>query len=201
MNIDCGTYNKAGVDEVGRWFAAQMTAMGADVSIDHNAELGDTVVSVLEGEGGGDHALLIGHLDTVFDDGTAAERPFSMADGRAYGPGVNDMKAGLLTRPLRAAGAWQSTGSAAVRQVTYLANPDEEIGSPVPHAGHPSRRAEGVDVVLRARVGPCQRRHRQRAQGHRRFRRSDGRPRRARRRGTGEGPQRDPRARAQDRWP
>ena len=91
VNIDCGTYNKAGVDEVGRWFADQMRGLGADVSVDHNEELGDTIVSVLEGVGGGDHALLIGHLDTVFDDGTAAERPFSTTDGRALGPGVNDM--------------------------------------------------------------------------------------------------------------
>ena len=86
VNIDCGTYNKAGVDEVGRWFAAQMTSMGADVSVDHNADLGDTIVSVLEGEGGGEHALLIGHLDTVFDDGTAAERPFSTAAGAPTAP-------------------------------------------------------------------------------------------------------------------
>ena len=39
VNIDCGTYNKAGVDEVGRWFAAQMTSMGADVSVDPNESL------------------------------------------------------------------------------------------------------------------------------------------------------------------
>jgi glutamate carboxypeptidase len=146
VNIDCGTYNKAGVDEVGRWFAAQMTAIGADVSVDHNADLGDTIVSVLEGEGGGDHALLIGHLDTVFDDGTAVERPFSTADGRAYGPGVNDMKAGLLTG-LYALRALQSIGPLPFAKVTYLANPDEEIGSPV---STPVIRetAEGVDVCF-----------------------------------------------------
>jgi glutamate carboxypeptidase len=146
VNIECGTYNKAGVDEVGRWFAAQMTGMGADVTIDHNEDLGDTVVSVLEGAGGGDHALLIGHLDTVFDDGTVAERPFSTADGRAYGPGVNDMKAGLLCG-LYALRALQSMGPLPFARVTYLANPDEEIGSP---ASTPVIRetAESVDVCF-----------------------------------------------------
>ncbi|HEY7023452.1 MAG TPA: M20 family metallopeptidase [Candidatus Limnocylindrales bacterium] len=146
VNIDCGTYNKKGVDEVGSWFRAQMESMGADVTVDHNADLGDTVVCGLEGEGGGDHALLIGHLDTVFDDGTAAERPFSTANGRAYGPGVNDMKAGLLTG-LYAVRALQAMGPLPFARVTYLANPDEEIGSP---ASTPVIRemAEHVDVCF-----------------------------------------------------
>lgn len=146
VNIDCGTYNKAGVDEVGRWFAEQMGGLGADVSVDHNAELGNTIVSVLEGVGGGDHALLIGHLDTVFPDGTVTERPFSTADGRAYGPGVNDMKAGLLTG-LYALRALQSVGPLPFARVTYVANPDEEVGSP---ASTPVIRevAESADVCF-----------------------------------------------------
>ena len=46
---------------------------------------------------GGPRILLIGHMDTVFDPGTAAERPFAIdADGIARGPGVTDMKSGLL---------------------------------------------------------------------------------------------------------
>lgn len=141
VNIDCGTYNKAGVDEVGRWFAEQITDLGGAVSVDRNDPLGDTIVGVLEGGGDG-HALLIGHLDTVFPDGTPAERPYSTADGHASGPGVNDMKAGLLTgvyalRALRAlttadagratvVGEWLPFG-----KLTYVGNPDEEIGSPV----------------------------------------------------------------------
>ena len=49
VNIDCGTYNKAGVDEVGRWFAEQLTELGGAVSVDRNDPLGDTIVGVLEG--------------------------------------------------------------------------------------------------------------------------------------------------------
>jgi glutamate carboxypeptidase len=146
VNIDCGSYTKQGVDQVGTWFAEQMKGLGADVTITHNEELGNTVVSVIEGVGGGDHALLIGHLDTVFDDGTAAERPFSTADGRAYGPGVNDMKAGLLSG-LYALRALQSLGPLPFARVTYVANPDEEIGSP---ASTPAIRevAEKADVCF-----------------------------------------------------
>src|SRR5690242_11861466 len=129
VNIDCGSYTKKGVDEVGEWFGKQMKDLGADVTVDHNEELGNTVVSVIEGMGGSDHVLLIGHLDTVFDEGTAADRPYSTADGRAYGPGVNDMKAGLLSG-LYALRALQSMGPLPFAKVTYVANPDEEIGSP-----------------------------------------------------------------------
>lgn len=128
VNVDCGTYSKEGVDEIGAWFVEQVNKLGGDVSVHRNETLGDTVVGTLAGEGAG-HALLIGHLDTVFPDGTAAERPYSTADGRAFGPGVNDMKAGLLCG-LYALRALQSLGPLPFRKFTYIANADEEIGSP-----------------------------------------------------------------------
>jgi glutamate carboxypeptidase len=142
VNIDCGSYTKSGVDEIGRWFADQLTDLGAEISISPNEPLGDTVVSVLSGGSGSGHALLIGHLDTVFPDGTAAERPYAVKDGRAYGPGVNDMKAGLLAgifalralRALATAAAGRQVAPAdwlPFGQLTFVGNPDEEIGSPV----------------------------------------------------------------------
>jgi glutamate carboxypeptidase len=141
VNIDCGSYTKGGVDEVGRWTAAFLSdQLGADVEVSENAQLGDTVVGMLRGAGEGPTALLIGHMDTVFDPGTAERRPFRI-DGRiAHGPGVTDMKGGLLTglyalRALRDAAdspadtvpqSWLPFG-----RLVFIANPDEEIGSPV----------------------------------------------------------------------
>ncbi len=61
-------------------------------------------VATFHGRADGPRILLIGHMDTVFDPGTAAERPFRIDDGIAYGPGVTDMKAGLLAGLLRAQG-------------------------------------------------------------------------------------------------
>jgi glutamate carboxypeptidase len=83
--------------------------------------------------------LLIGHMDTVFDEGTAAERPFSIDDaGIARGPGVTDMKSGLLAglygiRALRGLADQGGSGPRPVpfASLTFVANPDEEIGSPV----------------------------------------------------------------------
>jgi glutamate carboxypeptidase len=66
-------------------------------------------------------------MDTVFEPGTVAQRPYRSAGDRALGPGVTDMKAGLLAG-LHAIGALHEAG---VRPtVTFVANPDEEIGSP-----------------------------------------------------------------------
>src|SRR5918994_2664092 len=97
VNTDCGSYTKAGVDTVGRWTADFLERLGATVELRPHETLGDTVDATFDGAAGsGPRLLLIGHLDTVFDEGTAAERPFRIEDGVAYGPGVTDMKSGLL---------------------------------------------------------------------------------------------------------
>jgi glutamate carboxypeptidase len=128
VNIDCGSYTKAGVDEVGAWVSDRLRALGADVSTRPHDELGDTVIGVLHGSGSLD-ALLVGHMDTVFDAGTVAARPYTERDGRAFGPGVDDMKGGLLAG-LYAIAALNSNGGLPFRKVTFVANADEEIGSP-----------------------------------------------------------------------
>ena len=87
-------------------------------------QLGDVVVGRLPGTGA--RLLLIGHMDTVFDDGTAAARPYRRDGDRALGPGVSDMKGGLLAG-LHALGALAEAG--VHPSVTFVANPDEEIGS------------------------------------------------------------------------
>src|SRR5690606_19369282 len=107
-----------------------------------NRQLGDLVIGRLPGEG--PRMLLIGHMDTVFDPGTAAARPFRTDGGRAFGPGVTDMKAGLLAG-LHAIAALQATG--ARPSVTFVANPDEEIGSPF-SSGHIRALAPEHDVAL-----------------------------------------------------
>ena len=141
VNVDCGSYTKAGVDEVGRWAEQRLEELGASVVRHANAELGDTIVGTFERDQDGPTVLMIGHLDTVFEPGTVAQRPFAMRDGRAYGPGVSDMKAGLLTglyalSALRALAPGRSSGTSScawlpVGRLVFVVNPDEEIGSPV----------------------------------------------------------------------
>ena len=72
--------------------------------------------------------LFLGHMDTVFPKGTAARRPFCIRDGRAWGPGVCDMKGGLVTM-LHAAEAAEQAGFAGGLSICMAFNSDEEIGS------------------------------------------------------------------------
>ena len=72
--------------------------------------------------------LLLGHLDTVWPLGTLATMPLHERDGRLYGPGVLDMKAGVLMA-LTALKALRLLGLE--RPATLLLNSDEEIGSPI----------------------------------------------------------------------
>ena len=154
VNVDCGSYTKAGVDEVGAWTEDRLAGLGARVERREDSALGDTVVGTLEGRPGGPSVLLIGHLDTVFEPGTAAARPFAIRGERAYGPGVSDMKSGLLgglyaLEALRDVGPLGGSPSEwlPVGRVVFVANPDEEIGSPV--SGPIIRElAAGADAAL-----------------------------------------------------
>jgi glutamate carboxypeptidase len=131
VNTDCGSYTAEGVNRVADFMTDALESLGADVErtphrpAEGEPQLGDLVVGRLAGDG--PRLLLIGHMDTVFDPGTAAERPYRSVGRRATGPGVTDMKAGLLAG-LHAIGALQEAGERP--SVTFVANPDEEIGSP-----------------------------------------------------------------------
>jgi glutamate carboxypeptidase len=145
VNIDCGSYTPEGVNEVGHWVAGFLTALGADVDIrpDPDGRLGNTVVGTFSGRLGAPRALLIGHMDTVFDPGTVAERPFRIVEGTAYGPGVTDMKSGLLGGLYALKAVIETVGGLPFERLTFVANPDEEIGSPT---STPHIRALAADV-------------------------------------------------------
>jgi glutamate carboxypeptidase len=72
--------------------------------------------------------LLLGHLDTVWPMGTLRTMPWREAEGRLWGPGVLDMKAGVMMA-LAAMKILREAGE--LRPVTLLLNSDEEVGSPV----------------------------------------------------------------------
>jgi glutamate carboxypeptidase len=145
VNIDSGSYTRAGVDEVGQRVATRLAELGATVEVHPSEELGATVVGRFRGRPGAPRALLIGHMDTVFDEGTARSRPFRIEEQRAFGPGVTDMKSGLLAglyalealretagKGRQAAGqpVGEGLGWLPFEELVYVANPDEEIGSP-----------------------------------------------------------------------
>jgi glutamate carboxypeptidase len=134
VNVDCGSFSPDGVNEIADLCQARFENAGWKVErtehrpADGESQLGDMVIGQLEGAGR-TRVLMIGHMDTVFDPGTAAARPFRIDGGRAFGPGVSDMKGGLLTG-FFAVETLQAAGFDGFGSVTYICNPDEEIGSP-----------------------------------------------------------------------
>ncbi|MFE5119272.1 M20/M25/M40 family metallo-hydrolase [Streptomyces sp. NPDC056669] len=136
--IDSGSYSPDGVSQVADWVQGRLTRTGFSVERirlpgAHGQRSGDVLVARKRGRltvaEGGRRILLAAHMDTVFEDGTAAERPFSMTGALAHGPGVSDDKGGLLAG-LTALDILTSTECDAYAELVFLATPDEEIGSP-----------------------------------------------------------------------
>lgn len=92
------------------------------------------------------HQLLLGHIDTVWPLGTLEDRPFTIEDNRARGPGVYDMKAGL-TQILIALECIQELDLEPALTPIILINSDEEIGSPE-STTHIERLASAVDRAM-----------------------------------------------------
>jgi glutamate carboxypeptidase len=149
VNIDCGSYTPDGVNEVGRWTADFLASLGAAVESrpDPAGRLGETVIATFEGRAGAPRILLVGHMDTVFDPGTAAQRPFTIAEGMARGPGVTDMKGGLLAGLYAIKALMGELGGLPFERLVFVANPDEEIGSPT-STPHIREIAEHMDATL-----------------------------------------------------
>ena len=134
VDIDSGSFSPAGVNRVADICERRFRDLGMHVErVEHRPresqeQLGDLVIGRSSGNGGGPAILIVGHMDTVFDDGAATERPFTVDGDVARGPGVSDMKSGLLLG-FFALEMLKDLG-VPVDNITYICNPDEEIGSP-----------------------------------------------------------------------
>src|SRR5262245_32356405 len=95
VNTDSGSYDKAGVDAVGAHIRGFLDTHDIAHQTVAHERYGDAIRATVGG-GANSTILLMGHRDTVFPKGEAARRKFRIDNGRAYGPGVADMKAGLV---------------------------------------------------------------------------------------------------------
>ena len=150
VNLDSGTFDKAGVDRVGQKLRERYRQLGAEIKEYPSPVYGDTFVATLGGIGEG-RVLLLGHLDTFYPLGTAAQRPFTIESERAYGPGSADMKSGNLCI-LYALDALRQRGFEDYALLTAVHNTDEEIGSPSSRELIRSE-AERADAVLVLEAG------------------------------------------------
>ena len=131
VNINSGTYTPEGVARVAEFLAPRFVEMGFGTELVPGDRMGPQLVARHTGTGQG-RVLIIGHMDTVFPDGEAERRPFDIHDDCAYGPGVFDMKSGLLVA-MYALRALIEAGETPWQTLTMICNSDEEIGSPESH--------------------------------------------------------------------
>lgn len=138
-NINTGSLNKAGIEQVGALFAGELAALGFENRVlpggliemphcpagDPGLDVADHLLSTRSGNGG--RVLLMGHMDTVFPPHSPFQE-FRLDGDTISGPGVFDMKGGLVIM-LYALKALDQFGLLADRNLTVLLNSDEEVGS------------------------------------------------------------------------
>ena len=153
VDTDSGSYDRDGVARAGALIRDHLEARGIPceeiVQADGSMSLKATVPPCEPGADNA-HVLLLGHRDTVFPRGTAAQRPFRVEGNRAHGPGVSDMKAGLVMNAFVLEALARFGGAA--RPVVNLVTSDEEVASP---ASRPviEAAARGARAVFNAEPG------------------------------------------------
>ncbi|XYQ97045.1 M20 family metallopeptidase [Pseudomonas syringae] len=149
--VDTGSnsYDKAGVDAVGDLLAAQLQADGIGVERIAVEGFGDVLLAELPG-GPGKPVLLLGHRDTVFPKGTTTTRGYTRDEKLAYGPGVADMKGGLVLNCFALKALKRAGPLPFPVQILYTG--DEEIGSGSARV-HIERHARAARAVLNPEPG------------------------------------------------
>ena len=143
--IDSGSYDPPGVDRVGDVLEREWRSLG--FSCERHALVGFGARRLFRQHfGGRGRVLIVGHLDTVWPSGACREWPYSEADGVASGPGVGDMKGGLVMA-YEAVRALMHVGFDACEEIRHILVPDEELGSPASRAWIEDQ-ARGADAVL-----------------------------------------------------
>ena len=168
VNIDSGSENPAGLTAVRDFFLKRFAQIGwpttAHAFVDGKVPCLEAVSPGAAKTNQRFAFLFLGHMDTVFEDGTAGRRPFSIRDGQAMGPGVSDMKAGLVTM-LHVAEIITQAGLAENLAVCMGFNSDEEVGSRGSRAWFEALAKQSDRVLV---FEPC------RATGHRILHRKGG---------------------------
>jgi len=137
--IESPSDDKAGADRAGRLVAEWLRALGGKVRWHKQKKFGDLLEVRFRPVGPGFSSknptkpvLLLGHLDTVWPLGTLRSMPFRKSRGRAFGPGIFDMKAGAMMA-VEALAMLREAGAPRPPMIVLL-NSEEEVGSPVSRA-------------------------------------------------------------------
>ena len=132
VGMESGSYDVELVNTFGEYLETEFAALGCTLKRYPSKNTGFPLRATLLPPGSAPDArriLLVGHRDTVFPAGAVAKRPFSRDEKNCYGPGVADMKGGIV------AGLYAMKALLAMRDKTgplpidVLLSSDEEIGS------------------------------------------------------------------------
>jgi glutamate carboxypeptidase len=151
VNIDSFSHDPGGVAQVRNTLATMLTRAG--IKVRRIDQLGTCALFAEIGTDTMPSFFLTGHMDTVFAQGTAVQRPYRESDGLAYGPGVADMKAGLVMNTFLMVAFYQLHQQQPLPfRLKMLLTGDEEIGSP--NGQHLIRRyLAGAEAVFNAEPG------------------------------------------------
>lgn len=95
VSIESGSFNIEGVKQMAEITGEELEKLNYKITTFEFEGAGPTMVAEKEGENPG-YIILLGHMDTVFKDGTVESNPFRVEGGRIFGPGVLDMKGGIV---------------------------------------------------------------------------------------------------------
>lgn len=127
VNIDSGSKNADGINQVADRLQRWYEELGWNVESIHVGEETGRVLLITNHPSDHYDVMFVGHMDTVFPDGTAVERPFRIEGDNCYGPGVGDMKNGDVAMYHVAANLPKEALDRLNIAMVY--NSDEEIGS------------------------------------------------------------------------
>jgi glutamate carboxypeptidase len=127
VEMESPSSDKPAVDRLGKVIGEKFAAIGGRVIFHRARNFGDHLQVDFTGAGG-KPIMLLGHFDTVWDMGTLATMPFKLSGGRVWGPGVLDMKCGIVMM-LWAIAAVKELHGELPRPVSILLVTDEEVGS------------------------------------------------------------------------
>jgi len=130
VTFESPTDHKPSLDRLAAFLADEARSLGAEVEILPQAAAGDMVRARWGAAGAVGGALLLCHMDTVWEVGTLAQRPVRVDGDRLYGPGAFDMKGGIVNA-LWALRALRDLALMPSRRITLLITSDEETGSEV----------------------------------------------------------------------
>lgn len=148
VNIDSGIDHPAGIAAVAHIIGDKLQELGFAVEYLEYPGFCTHLLAKKQGRNANvKEVMIIGHMDTLFSRGTAAARPFTIKDGRAYGPGVLDMKGGITVALFALAALYESGWNE--KNVTVLFAGDEETAHPHSNAAELfERHGLGKDAVF-----------------------------------------------------